>query len=73
VCKGLLDTKQAKGSTPLEVYVLRDNVRPLFGLESCLDLQQITLNNKVEQIGLSVDEVQETFTLVDEFPDVFKV
>ncbi|XP_068674514.1 uncharacterized protein [Montipora foliosa] len=70
----LLDTKvkEAKGSTPLEFYVLRDNVRPLLGLESCLDLELITLNNKVEQIGLSVDEVQEKFTLLDEFQDVFK-
>ena len=74
VGKCLLDTKvkEAKGSTPLEFYVLRDNVRPLLGLESCLDLELITLNNKVEQIGLSVDEVQEKFTLLDEFQDVFK-
>ena len=72
--KCLLDTKvkEAKGSTPLEFYVLRDNVRTLLGLESCLDLELITLNNKVEQIGLSVDEVQEKFTLLDEFQDVFK-
>ena len=74
VGKCLLDTKErgAKGSKPLEFYVLRDNVRPLLGLESCLDLELITLNNKVEQIGLSVDEVQEKFTLLDEFQDVFK-
>ena len=74
VGKCLLDTKvkEAKGSTPLEFYVLRDNVRPLLGLKSCLDLELITLNNKVEQIGLSVDEVQEKFTLLDEFQDVFK-
>ena len=38
--------KEAKGSTPLEFYVLQDNVRPLLGLESCLDLELITLNNK---------------------------
>ena len=61
-----------KGSKPLEFYVLRDNARPLLGLESCLYLELITLNNKVEQIGLSVDEVQEKFTLLDEFQDVFK-
>ena len=69
VGKCLLDTKvkEAKGSVPLEFYVLPDNVRPLLGLESCLDLELITLNNKVEQIGLSVDEVQEKFTLLDEF------
>ena len=74
VGKCLLETKakETKGSTPLEFYVLRDNVRPLLGLESCLDLELITLNNKVEQIGLSVNEVQEKFTLLDEFQDVFK-
>ena len=74
VGKCLLDTKEmgAKGSKPLAFYVLRDNVRPLLGLESCLDLELITLNNKVEQIGLSVDEVQGKFTLLDEFQDVFK-
>ena len=60
VGKCVLDTKvkEAKGSTPLEFYVPRDNVRPLLGLKSCLDLELITLNNKVEQIGLSVDEIQ---------------
>ena len=74
VGKCLLDTKvkEAKGSIPLEFYVLRDNVRPLLGLETCLDLELITLNNKAEQIGLSVDEVQEKFVLLDEFQDVFK-
>ena len=55
----------------MEFYVLRDNVRPLLGVESYLDLELITLNNK-EQIGLSVNEVQEKFTLLDEFQDVFK-
>ena len=36
----LLDTKvkDTKGLTPLEFYVVQDNVRPLLGLESCLDL-----------------------------------
>ena len=50
---GLLDTKErgTKGSKPLEFFVLRDNVRPLLGFESCLDLELITLNNKVEQTG----------------------
>ena len=56
----------------MEFYVLRDNVRLLLGLESCLDLELITLNNKIEQIGLSVNEVQENFTLLDKFQDVFK-
>ena len=39
VGKCLLDTKvkEAKVSTPLEFYVLRDNVRPLLGLESYLN------------------------------------
>jgi len=74
VGKCLLDTKakEAKGSTPLEFHVLRDHVRSLLGLESSLDLELITLNNRVEQIGLSVDEVQEKSTLLDEFQDVFK-
>ena len=60
-----------KGSKPLEFYVLRDNGRPLFGFESSLDLELITLTNKVEQTGLRVDEVQEKFTLLDEFQYVF--
>jgi len=51
----------------LEFYVLQDNVRHLLGLESCVDLELITLDNKVEQVGLS-----EKFTLLDEFQDVFK-
>ena len=74
VGKCLLDTKErgAKGSKPLGFYVLRDNLRPFLGLESCLDLELITLNNKIEQIGLSVDEVQGKFTLLDEFQDVYK-
>ena len=56
----------------MDSYVLLDNVRPLLGLESCLDLELITLNNKVEQIGLTVNEVQEKFTLLNEFHDVLK-
>ena len=58
VGKCVLDTKvkEAKGSTPLEFYVLRDNVRPLFGLESCLDLELITLNNKVEQMSMKFEK-----------------
>lgn len=72
VGKCFVDMKvnKIKGSTPLEYYVLRDNVRPLLGLESCLEL--ITLNNKVEQIGLSVNEVQEKPNLLDEFQVVFE-
>ena len=69
----MLIESTAKGSIPLEFYVLQDNVRPLLGLESFLDLELITLNNQGEQIGLSVDEVQEKFTLLDEFQDVSKV
>ena len=34
----------AKDSIPLEYYVIKDNVRPLLGLESCLALELITLN-----------------------------
>ena len=57
----------------MEFCVLRDNVRPLLGLESCLALELITLglNNKVEQVVLCVDEVQEKITLLDDFQDVF--
>lgn len=74
VSKCLLDTKVkgAKGSTPLKFCVLRGNIRPLLGLESCLDPELITVNNKIEQIGLSVNEVREKFTLLEEFQDVFK-
>ena len=52
-------------------YVLQDNVRPLLGLESCLKLELISMNNNVEQIALSVDEVQKKCSLLDEFQDVF--
>ena len=74
VGKCLLDTKEkgTKGSKPLEFYVLRDKVRPILGLESCLDLELITLNTKVEQIGLRVDKVQKKLTLLDEFQDVLR-
>ena len=59
VGKCFLDRKvnEIKDSTP---YVIRDNVRPLLGLESCLELELIALNNSLEQIGLSGDEVQQT-------------
>ena len=72
VGKCVLDTKanEATGSTPLEYYVIRDNVRPLLGLESCLALKLITLNDSVEQIGLSIDEVQQKPTILDKFKDV---
>ena len=70
-----LDTKvkEAKGSTPLEFYVLRDNVRPFFGFEPCLDPEPKTLNNKTEQRDLNFSEVQEKFILLGEFQDVSKV
>ena len=47
--KCLLDTKLTgtKVSTPLEFYVVQDNVRSLLGLESYLDLELVTLNSKV--------------------------
>ena len=53
VGKCFLDTKvnQSKGTTSLEYYVLRNDVKPLLGLDSCLELELISLNNKVEQIG----------------------
>ena len=74
VGKCLLDTKvnQSKGTTSLEYYVLRNDVKPLLGLDSCLELELISLNNKVEQMGHSVDEVQAKPGLLDEFQDVFK-
>ena len=52
VDKCFLNTKvnESKGPTPLQYYVLRDNVRPLLGLESCLELELISLNNNVEQV-----------------------
>ena len=73
VGKYFLDTKvnESKGSTSFEYYVLQDNVRPLLGLESCLKLELIIVNNNVEQIALSVDEVQKKCSLLDEFQDVF--
>ena len=64
--------KDTKGSTLLEFYVLQGNVRPFLSLESCLDLELITVINKVEQIGLSVDVVQEKITFWMNFQEVFK-
>ena len=61
-----------KDSLPLEYYVIKDNVRPLLGLESCLALELITLNGKVEQIGLDVDEVQQRPAILNKFRDVFE-
>ena len=68
VGKRLLDTKAntSQGFTPLEYYIIRDNVGPLLGLESCLrgggggglKLKFITFNDTVEQVGLSIDDVQ---------------
>ena len=66
-----MNVNESKGPTPLEYYVLRDNVRPLLGFESCLELELISLNDNVEQIGLSVNEVQENSSLLDKFQDVF--
>ena len=34
----------AKDSIPLEYYVIKDNVRPRLGLESCLTLELITFS-----------------------------
>ena len=49
----------ANDSIPLEYYVIKDNVRPLLGLESCLALELITSNGNVEEIGLNINEVQQ--------------
>ena len=63
----------AKDSIPLEYYVIKDNVRPRLGLESCLALELITLNGKVEQIGLNnVNEVQQKPTILNDFRDAFE-
>ena len=67
--EGLYESKESRER--VEYYVLRDKVRPLLGLESCLELELISVNNNVEQIGLSVDEVQDKSSLLDEFQDVF--
>jgi len=57
VGKCVLDRKanESTVSTSLEYYVIKDNVRPLLGLESCLALKLITLNDTIEQKGLSID------------------
>lgn len=65
-----LDNSQS--SKPLEYYVVRNDVKPLLGLESCLDLGLLSIHDKVEQIGLSVDEVKQKDNLLDEFNDVFE-
>ena len=59
-----------KDSIPLEYYVIKDNVRPLLELESCLALQLISLNGKVEQIGPNINEVQQKPAILNEFRDV---
>ena len=35
-------------------------------------IELITLNINVKQLGLNVDEVQENFTLLNEFQEFFK-
>lgn len=63
----------AKDSIPLECYVIKDNVSPRLGLESCLALELITLNGKIEQIGLNnINEVQQTPAILNDFRDVFE-
>lgn len=63
----------AKDSIPLEYYVIKDNVRPRLGLESCLTLELITFNSKVEQIGLNnINEVQQKPAILNDFRDVFE-
>ena len=48
-------------------------MRPRLGLESCLALELITLNGKVEQIGLNnVNEVQQKPTILNDFRDAFE-
>ena len=47
-------------------------MRPLLGLESCLALDLITLNSKVEQTGLNINEVQQKPAILNEFRDVFE-
>ena len=42
------------------------------GLESCLALELIILNGKVEQIGLNINEVQHKPAILNEFWDVFE-
>ena len=45
-------------------------MRPLLELESCLALQLISLNGKVEQIGPNINEVQQKPAILNEFWDV---
>ena len=52
--------------------VIKDNARPLLGLESCLALELIRLDGKVEQIGPNINEVQQKPTILNEFQDVFE-
>ena len=39
-------------------------MRPLLGLESCLALELISLDGKVEQIGPNINEVQQKPTIL---------
>ena len=58
-----------KDSIPLKYHVIKDNVRPLLGLESCLALELISLNCKIEQIGPNINEVQQEPAILNEFRD----
>ena len=63
----------AKDWIPLQYYVIKDNVRPRLGLESCLALELITLSGEVEQIGLDkINEVQTKPAILNDFRDVFE-
>ena len=44
-------------------------MRPLLGLESCLALELISLNCKIEQIGPNINEVQQKPAILNEFRD----
>lgn len=66
-------SSKAQSSTLIEYYIVANNVKPLLGLESCLQLGLISINQGVDKIGVNVvDRVQQKSDILDEFEDVFQ-
>ena len=58
-----------QASRPVDYYVVANQVTPLLGLEACLSLGLISIDENVHKVG--VNAVQNT-NVLDEYEDVFK-
>ena len=55
----------------VEYYVVRHDVKPILGVESCLQLGLILISGSVTPKGLNVDALEQKSNLLHEFDDVF--